>query len=491
MRLRTRYLLSLLAVGAVMAFPALFGVYQVENLRSIALELRREAASTLVAAGRLSRELADVDRLLRAYVATADMEVGAQVDRRIRVIDDQIDSLRAYGYGPLVDEKDLPVAAFRTAADAVHFAIERNDLDGATDLLGSTVLPVLDRMDQGVLSLSAAIGRETARRVTEAERIATATLTTTYAALVVAFLVFALLAWLAARILSEPLDRLRHSMGNVAEGQPVAAADPACQRSDEIGELFRSFHAMTTRLAELDRMKAEFVGIASHDLKTPINVISGYAELMGEAEANLDAGHRAVLRSLQQQAQTLGERVNHLIEISRMESRGLRLGLEEINVRHFATSLDKEFGPIAAHQGIHLHIHVARNTPRFIVADPDCLRTDVFGNLLSHAIKFSPQGGTVDVGFRGHAGRLLVEIRDTGQALPPEEAIHLFDRYFRDRSVSGRVGSGMGLPIARAGVEAHGGRVAVESLDHGACFLLDLPLRPIAAHPTTHRVRAR
>jgi HAMP domain-containing protein len=127
----------------------------------------------------------------------------------------------------------------------IHFAIERNDLDGATDLLGSTVLPVLDRMDQGILRLSDAIGRETTRRVTEAEGIATATMTATYTALVVAFLVFALLAWLAARILSEPLDRLRHSMGNVAEGQPVAAADPACQRSDEIGELFRSFHAMT------------------------------------------------------------------------------------------------------------------------------------------------------------------------------------------------------------------------------------------------------
>jgi hypothetical protein len=76
MRLRTRYLLSLLAVGAVMTFPALFGVQQVGNMRSITLDLRREAAGTLVAAGRLSRELADVDRLLRAYVATADADAG-------------------------------------------------------------------------------------------------------------------------------------------------------------------------------------------------------------------------------------------------------------------------------------------------------------------------------------------------------------------------------------------------------------------------------
>jgi signal transduction histidine kinase len=114
----------------------------------------------------------------------------------------------------------------------------------------------------------------------------------------------------------------------------------------------------------------------------------------------------------------------------------------------------------------------------------------VFGNVLSHAIKFSPQGGTVHVDFRGHAGRLLVEVRDAGPALPPEDAVHLFDRYFRGPSASGRVGSGVGLPIARSGVEAHGGRVVVESLDHGACFLIDLPLRPVGAHATPARVRA-
>jgi signal transduction histidine kinase len=491
MRLRTRYLLSLLAVGAVMAAPALFGAHQVERLRSIALDLRREAAGTLVATGRLSRELADVDRLLRSYVATAEPDVGHQVERRIQVIDNQIDSLRAYGYGPLVDEKDLPVAALRVTTDSIRAMVERADLEGATALLAAAALPVLDRIDQGILALSDAIGRETSRRVIAAERIAAATATTTYGALILAFLVFGLLAWLAARLLSDPLDRLRQIMGSAAEGQPQTAADPAFHREDEIGELFRSFHAMTVRLAELDRMKAEFVGIASHDLKTPIDVITGYAELIGEAEARLDPGHRDVLRSLQQQARALGDRVNQLIEISRMESRSLRLGLEEINVRHFATSLGKQFGPNAARQGVYLHMSVARSTPRFIVADPDCLRSDVLGNVLAHAIKFSPQGGTVHVEFRGHAGRLLVEIRDPGPPLPMDEAIHLFDRYFRGPSVSGRVGSGMGLPIARAGVEAHGGRIAVESLDHGVCFLLDLPLRPVTADGAAPLVRAR
>lgn len=490
MRLRTRYLLSLLAVGAVMTFPALFGVQQVGNMRSITLDLRREAAGTLVAAGRLNREMADVDRLLRAYVATADPDAGLLVDLRIRVIEEQIDSLRAFGYARQADESRLPVARLRVATDSIRTLVNRRELDAATALLGSRALPLLDSMDNGLFGLSEAIGRETTRRVAAAERIASATVATTYVALIVAFLVFALLAWLAAQLLSGPLDRLRDSMGNVVDGQLETVSDPAYYRDDEIGELFRSFHAMTTRLAELDRMKAEFVSIASHDLKTPINVITGYAELIAEEEVSLTQAHREVLRSLHEQARALGERVNHLIEISRMESRGLRLGLEEINVRHFATSLGKEFGPVAARQGVYVHVSIGRSTPRFVVADPDCLRSDVFGNVLRHCIKFTPQGGTVDIEFRGESGRLLVEIRDPGPALPPEDAVHLFDRYFRGRSVSGRVGSGMGLPIARAGAEAHGGRLTVESVEQGVCFLLDIPLRPMAV-PVPTAVLAR
>lgn len=492
MRLRTRYLLSLLAVGAVMTFPAMFGVRQVGEMRSITLDLRREAAGTLVAAGRLSRERAEVEGLLRTYVAMADPDAGFQVDLRIRVLEEQIDSLRAFGYGPQVEESRLPIAGLRLATDSIRTLVNRRELDAATALLGTRALRLLERMDEGLFQLSEAIGRETTRRVAEAESIASATVATTYVALIVAFLVFALLAWLAARLLSGPLDRLRESMGSMAEGKLETAADPAYYRDDEIGELFRSFHAMTSRLAELDRMKAEFVGIASHDLKTPIDVITGYAELIGEEGTHLTPAHREVLRSLHEQARALGERVNQLIEISRLESRSLRLGLEEINVRHFATTLSKEFGPVAARQGVYLHVSIGRDTPRFVVADPDCLRSDVFSNVLKHAIKFTPQGGTVHTEFRGQSGRLLVEIRDPGPTLPPEDAVHLFDRYFRGRSVSGRVGSGMGLPIARAGIEAHGGRLTVQPVPQGVCFLLDIPLRPMAVHvPTVALARAR
>jgi putative nucleotidyltransferase with HDIG domain len=145
------------------------------------------------------------------------------------------------------------------------------------------------------------------------------------------------LAIAAAGVLTHPLDRLRRSMARVADGTFEAPTDLPYDRNDEVGDLSRSFRTMTLRLAELDRLKAEFVGTASHDLKTPISIITGYAELIREELGGpLHARHRELLRSLSEQTLTLQRRVDQLLEISRMEAGRVRLGLEEINIRHFA-----------------------------------------------------------------------------------------------------------------------------------------------------------
>lgn len=490
MGLRTRYLASLFMLVAVMTAPALYGVHRIGEMRGIALDLRRDVASHTVAAGRLSRGLAELDRLQRAFVATGDRDLGTDVDRHMAAIEAQVDSLRGAGYGAYMQEADLPVSELRTAADSLRALVNGGALDEATAHLGQAALPLLRRADDAVLRLAAAIDRGTARRVVEAERIADGAVAAALVAMLVALLAAVLLASFAARVLTRPLDRLRLAMVRVADGRLEAPPDPAYDRDDEVGELFRSFRSMTTRLAELDRMKAEFVGIASRDLKTPINVITGYAELIGEAEAGLEDRHRQVLDSLRTQARALGERVDQLIEISRMEARGLRLGLEEINVRHLASAIQREFEPTAASQGVALRVTVEEGAPTFLVADPDCLRRDVMANVVGHCIKFSPRGGSVDVAFRGGSGRLGVEVRDEGPALRADEAERLFDRYFAGTSESGRLGPGLGLPIARSGVEAHGGRISATSGGTGVRFVIDIPLRPAPVQPVGGRARA-
>lgn len=465
-----------------MTTPALYGIGQVRDMRAIALDLRHQAARTAIAGGRLSRQVAELDRHQRAYVATADPGLALHVRHALDAIEAQADSLAASGYGEMLAAK-LPVQALRASADSLRTLVETGALEAATTHLALVALPLLGSVDTAMLQLSAQIDRNTAARVAEADRISSAAVTTTAAAILLALLAASLLAWLAARLLTRPLERLSGAMGTVAGGRLDTPADPALDRDDEVGELFRSFQSMAWQLVQLDRMKAELVGMASHDLKTPISVITGYAELLDESEAVFDDHHRQVIAALHGQARALGGRVDQLIEISRMEARGLRLGLEEINIRHFAMGIETAFASMAHRHGLDLAVSVASDAPTFIIADPDCLRADVVGKIVEHSVKFSPRGAIVRVGFQGGEGRLRIEVRDQGPPVPPHLASHLFDRYYRGPPASGRVGSGVALPIARAGVEAHGGSIHVTSDVDGTSFLVDLPLRPGAFSP--------
>jgi signal transduction histidine kinase len=487
MRLRSRYILSLLALVAVMVVPAVYGVGRVDEMHGLALELHQHAAGTAVAAGRLSRHVAELDRHQRSYVVTADAELIELMDRAIESIQDQADVLSRFGYRELV-AASVPVAALRASADSIRTLMEAGSLDEATTHLSVVARPLLGTVDEAVTRLSEAIDRDMAARAVEAERIAASAVTAATTAILLALLAAIVLAWFAARLLTRPLERLGRAMEAVAQGRLDAEPDPALGRNDEVGMLFRSFHAMTWRLVQLDRMKAELVALASHDLKTPISVITGYAELLEEAGPALEPHHRSVLRSLDQQVRVLGSRVDQLTEFSRMEAHGLRLGLEEINIRHLASGLETAFAPVAHRQGVDLAVSVSSDAPTFLVADPDCLRVEIVGNILEHSIKFSPRGSLVRIEFRGDGERRLqVEIRDQGPPVPPELAGRLFDRYYRGPAIAGRIGSGLALPIAHAAVQAHGGRIDVRSDDVGTRFILELPLRPGAAEPERTR----
>jgi two-component system, NtrC family, sensor histidine kinase GlrK len=476
MKLRTRYLLSLLALVGLMTIPALYGVGRTHALRSIALDLRHQAARTSVAAGRLSRAAAELDRHQRTYVATAEPEVLGHVRSSLDVMQAQIDSLGGLGYRDLVSV-ELPVRWLRDATDTLQVLVEQGSLEKATAYFSNVARPLFDSLDRSILGLSAAVDDRSAARAAEAQQLASRAVVATTSAIILVLLVAGLMAWLAAHLLTRPLERLSRAMMGVSEGRLDGPADPALARNDEVGDLFRSLHTMSERLAHLDRMKVRFTSMASHDLKNPISVIIGYAELLEEAGDPLPPRQRKVLESLQVQARLLAERLDQLVEISRMEARALRLGLEEIHIRHFAAGLESLLAPAAHRDGVDLAVSVAPDAPSFIVADPDCLRSQIMGNLVGHAIRFSPPGAVVRVDFRGGGGRCLIEVRDQGPTVPPEAADRIFDPYDRD---TGSPRAGMALPIVRAGVKAHGGTVSVHSDASGTTFVLDLPVRPSA-----------
>lgn len=483
MKLRTLLVLSLLTVLTVMAIPAIYGVNRVRDVRRIALDLREQSAQSSLAVGRLQAGLARLDRYQRGYVATGNPELGRLSLATVRQLEIHLDRLAAWGYSDVARTAAFPMDSLRALAGGLGSMMTEGRLNDATARLAADAQPLLARAEAAASAIAAAIDRETAGQIDRADRLTAAAVTTTTVALVLAVLVALALALLAARLLTRPLDRLSGSMATVADGHFDAPDDLPYDRDDEVGELSRSFRSMTLRLADLDRMKAEFVGVASHDLKTPISIITGYAELLEEElGVTLDWRHRDVIAALGAQARTLGRRLDQLLEISRMEASGLRLGLEEISLRHLVGTLEKTHAPIAARNRIALSTAVADSTPSFLIADPDCLQVEVLGNLLDNAFRFTPAGGRVHVHVSGEGGMVVFEVRDTGRPIPSKDLRYVFDRYYQGKGL-GRAGSGLGLPIARAGARAHGGEIEVESGNGETIFHVTLPIHPAITPP--------
>jgi signal transduction histidine kinase len=484
-KLRTAFVLSLLAVLIVMAVPALYGVRRVADVRKIALDMREQAAEAALIVGRIQAGTERAERYTLAYVATGDEELRARSHAAVRALALDLDRLDHTGYEGAVTTSQFPLNPLQRAVEATDSLMAAGELEEATSFMSTGVRPLMVEANAAAQELAAAIDRSTAEKVADAEHISADAITTTTVAFLLALAVSAGLVLLAARFLTQPLDRLSTAMARVADGRFHPPDDLPYDRADELGELLRSFRSMALRLADLDRMKAEFMGVASHDLKTPVNVITGYAELMEEELGHdLQDRHREILRSLFEQTRTLGYRVNQLMEISRMEASGLRLGLEEINIRHFTAGIERAFAPTAMSHGVRLETLVDPSAPSFVIADPDILREEVVGNLVSNAIRFTPRGGEIRLTVSGHGGTVSFEVRDTGPGIAPDDLPFVFDKYYQGRGLPGRVGAGLGLPIARAGVQAHGGDIEVDCPDEGGTvFRFTLPIHPTFDRP--------
>ncbi|MEX1183229.1 MAG: HAMP domain-containing sensor histidine kinase [Gemmatimonadota bacterium] len=476
MSLRLKFLVSLLALLALMTVPALHGVTRITALRDIVMDMGGQAAQSGLAAGRLQALLGQVDRYQRLYVATADAEHAVEMREALDEAATEVAILRAAGYGDAVNDAGVRLDPMEQATDHTVSLVEQGMLDSATTFLITTATPLIERGRTGVPAIAGAIDARATGQVASAQRTAVTAGTATTLAFAVALALAFALAFGASSVLTRPIDRLRRAMARVAEGTFEAPPGLPYDRHDELGELFRSFRAMTLRLSELDCMKAEFIATASHDLKTPISIIGGYAEMMqDELDSALGPRHRELLASLTDQTRALQHRIDQLLDISRMEAGRLRLGIELIDLRHFADGIRQEFEPAARSSGLRFELSLDENTPPLVMGDPDILRHDVLGNLIGNALKFTPAGGLIRMSVRPDGDSVHVEVADTGPGIPTDQIGRIFEKYYQGRGSMG--GAGLGLAIARAAVEAHGGRIEVQSsVGRGTRFRVILPI---------------
>ena len=249
--------------------------------------------------------------------------------------------------------------------------------------------------------------------------------------------------------------------------------------TDQIGNYVRRRRAEE----EVEQAKDEFFGLVSHELRTPLTSIIGYGELLAESEAErLTEQGRKFLSVIRRNAQREMRLVGDLLLLVRIQEGSFRMELEDVDLRRIVEQAVEAARPAADKREIELSAR-ADSSPE-CNGDPQRLG-QVVDNLLSNAIKFTPKGGRVGVNLSANNGVATIEVTDSGMGIPKEEQQHLFDRLYRAPGAmeSAIPGVGLGLTIVKAIVDAHHGRILVESEPGaGATFRVEIPVQP-AHHP--------
>lgn len=241
------------------------------------------------------------------------------------------------------------------------------------------------------------------------------------------------------------------------------------------------------RLREADRMKDEFVALISHDLRTPLTSIVGYLELTMESTSLTEEQHR-YLTVVERNSERLLRLVNDLLFVARLEAGEFELHLDDLDLAAIAKQAVEEARPRARAADVTLSFDA--EMVELVHGDRGRM-FQLLDNLISNAIKFTPSGGRVAVGVQRTDSGVCLRVSDTGIGISGVEQTRLFERFFRTTSAVDRQipGTGLGLYIARAIVEAHGGAIAVESGDQeGTTFLVELPLTPDRAEAVAELV---
>jgi signal transduction histidine kinase len=275
-----------------------------------------------------------------------------------------------------------------------------------------------------------------------------------------------------ARTLTRPLRELTAATRAVAEGD-LGLTVPVRSR-DELGELTASFNRMSEELARSTSIRRQMTADIAHELRTPISIILGHA----------DAVHDRVLPPTQETFDIIRDeacRLERLVEdlrtLSMADAGELALTRRPFSPAALLEDAAAAYHPLALERGIKVQRDIAPDLPDIYV-DPDRM-AQVLGNLLSNALRYTPEGGTVTLAASLLEHEVEIRVQDTGPGIAAEDIQHVFDRFYRaDKSRQRDSGGlGLGLAIAKSIVENHGGRIWAESPDDsGTTFVIMLPI---------------
>jgi signal transduction histidine kinase len=468
--IRVQILAAHLGVIALLTAPAAVAVVTLRTLNQISADLRDSRAAELQA---LRDRLTDCDRMLQIHAATADPDFGASAASCAADLEHSARALAVRA------ERLLPIEAEVLRRAAARLEGQAAGVPAATLADWESARQEIQQAVAALQSGERRLQESLARQAEEVSaRAVVLLLGSTAAAVVVAIAI----AFLLGRRIASPLQRLLEAARQVARGKFDGAfgGKSRPRGHDEIGDLSLEFDRMRRDLQGLARMKAEFLSVASHELRSPIAAIKCCVELLqADPEAPPGERQRRLLEQAVSQADLLSRHVDRLLDVSRIEAGRLPIEPRSLPAAAFFAAEVDAFREPAQREEINLAFAVAPGLPSRFRADPDRIG-EVIRNLIENALRFTPRGGEVSVALAPEAGEALrVEVRDSGPGVPAPEIEKVFEKYHRGtmQAVRGGKGSGLGLAISRGIVEAHGGRIWCESVSQGgARFIFRLPV---------------
>jgi signal transduction histidine kinase len=453
-----------------------------------ALRDREFAASQLL--GRLREALNDLRRQELSLLFNHNTAARDTMEHQVARVAAMADSLKHFQLPTYSQSIVASIQKISTAATAEYAASLSNQPHLADSISSHEFGPALSHADSTVRVAEHALRDRTTARVDDETIRISRTATWSILSLVLALLLAGFIAFRLTRSISSPIQELKSGMRAVADGDLEHHIEIPVDRGDEFADLAESFREMSRQLFELDKLKAEFVSVASHELKTPINVMIGYLQLLDEGVYGpLTEQQIEVHKTIAAQADTLLRLVKRLLDVSRFEAGGGRLEPRTMRLASLADELERAFDVLARQRAIKFSVWSAPDLPNEVYWDVDRIH-EVLGNLLSNAFKFTPRGGTVSLSFEAADSGVRIAVQDTGAGIPKDQLPRIFDKFYQadNQRAAGAAGTGLGLAIAKQIVDAHGGTITCDSTQGvGTTFTITLPTR-VARRTTGQRM---
>ncbi len=282
---------------------------------------------------------------------------------------------------------------------------------------------------------------------------------------------------------AERIQRLNEATCKIADGD-LSMRVPVMGR-DELAELAKTFNEMARHLQEaqqkqheLDVLRRDLIAWVSHDLRTPLTSMRAILEALGDNVVDDPATVARYLKTAQQDVRSLSHLIDDLFIMSQIDASGLTLDCQMNSMGDLISDTIESFSALADRQGVTLEGCLNDNVDPIFMDAQQMGR--VLSNLVSNALRFTPQGGKISICAGRNADGVYVKVQDTGQGISSEDLTHVFERFYRGEKSRSRLtgGAGLGLAIARGIVEAHGGVIQVQSrLGEGTEFSFSLPVR--------------